>query len=298
MKVFISWSGRRSRAVANVLHDWMQNVIQDLDPWMSRIDIESGTRWNHDIAAQLEGTDTGILCITRSNVKAPWLLFEAGALSKAVSKSRVIPLLIDLDKPEIPNDGPLPQFQAEIAHRKGCLNVMRSLNRALCTPETPNAELLTPERLDRVFAHWWPELDAQLEAIAEDQTLEQEPAATTRRPDEILADVLEGVRDMQRRMSYLEQLAVEDRNRSSHAWSLTGESLNALQPVGDTRTKIVQLDTLGSLESVLKGDGSMDQDFRAWIVENRDKISDALRTKPGGVLVVRTPDSFMVRGRR
>jgi hypothetical protein len=75
MEVFISWSGERSKAVAEALHDWLPNVIQTVRPWVSLADIEKGTRWNTDIASQLAECRVGLICLTPENVSAPWLLF-------------------------------------------------------------------------------------------------------------------------------------------------------------------------------------------------------------------------------
>jgi hypothetical protein len=86
MKVFISWSGERSRAVAEALREWLPNVIQTVNLWVSLADIEKGARWSTDITAQLEECSVGLICLTPENLSAPWLLFEAGALSKMVDK--------------------------------------------------------------------------------------------------------------------------------------------------------------------------------------------------------------------
>ena len=44
MKVFISWSGERSRLVAQELGPWLKKVIQSVEPWIST-DMERGIKW-------------------------------------------------------------------------------------------------------------------------------------------------------------------------------------------------------------------------------------------------------------
>jgi len=60
MKVFISWSGSLSERVAKAIHDWLPNVIQSLDVFMSSEDIEKGSRWFSDVSSELDKTDFGI----------------------------------------------------------------------------------------------------------------------------------------------------------------------------------------------------------------------------------------------
>jgi hypothetical protein len=42
MKIFVSWSGRRSKAVAELMSDWLKCVIQASQPWISTRDIDRG----------------------------------------------------------------------------------------------------------------------------------------------------------------------------------------------------------------------------------------------------------------
>jgi hypothetical protein len=59
MRVFISSSGEPSRSVAQALGDWLPMVVQRVEPWVSDEDIESGGRWNDQVAVELERADYG-----------------------------------------------------------------------------------------------------------------------------------------------------------------------------------------------------------------------------------------------
>jgi hypothetical protein len=70
MKVFISWSGPRSRAVAELLKGWLVDVIQAIGPWMSSY-IEKGARWVSELSEELEQSKLGIICLTQDNLSSP-----------------------------------------------------------------------------------------------------------------------------------------------------------------------------------------------------------------------------------
>jgi hypothetical protein len=72
--------------MAETLREWLPNVLQAVEPWMSAEDIEKGARWSTDIAAELANTKAGILCVTPDNLEAPWLNFEAGRYQKRSTK--------------------------------------------------------------------------------------------------------------------------------------------------------------------------------------------------------------------
>src|ERR1051325_1570911 len=100
MDVFISWSGQKSRAVAEVLHEWLPMVVNALHPFLSA-NIDKGTRWGVEIAERLQAAKAGIICLTQGNLHHDWILFEAGALSKTVENTFVCTFLIDLDPSDV-----------------------------------------------------------------------------------------------------------------------------------------------------------------------------------------------------
>src|SRR5580704_6319798 len=110
MKVFISWSGDASRAIADSLRKWLPGVLQAVRPYFSPDDITKGARWEGEISKELAASRIGLLILTSENIEAPWLLFEAGALAKNLEKSKVCPLLFGVEPTDV--KGPLVQFQA------------------------------------------------------------------------------------------------------------------------------------------------------------------------------------------
>jgi len=109
-KVFISWSGELSNKVAEELRKWLPGVLQFVKPYFTPNDIDKGTRWSSEIAGELENSDVGIICLTKDNIERPWILFEAGALSKKINKSNVCTLLFNLEPTDL--SGPLASFQS------------------------------------------------------------------------------------------------------------------------------------------------------------------------------------------
>jgi hypothetical protein len=81
-----------------------------------------------ELAKALEGAELGILCLTKENLSSPWILFEAGALSKSMSEGRVVPLLVDLQPTDL--DGPLSQFQAITATKEGIRRLLKVIAEA------------------------------------------------------------------------------------------------------------------------------------------------------------------------
>ena len=54
MKVFVSWSGNASHDVAKALKDWLPNVIQAVDVFLSSEDIAKGSVWFHELGEVLD----------------------------------------------------------------------------------------------------------------------------------------------------------------------------------------------------------------------------------------------------
>lgn len=189
VKVFISWSGERSQAVAEALRDFLPDVIAPIVPWMSRVDIDPGARWSHMLSAALDTTDIGILCLTPENKHEDWLLFEAGALAKSVERSAVIPYLIGMEPADVPR-GPLTQFQAVRANREETWRLVGLLNQRL-------GNAVADDRLRRLFDRAWPDVEAAL-VLAPAVT---DPATAPTPVDSVLAEILDTVRELSRRMA-------------------------------------------------------------------------------------------------
>ena len=126
MKVFLSWSGERSKAVATALSTWLADVIQSVVRWMSDHDIQAGSRWGANLDSELEQTNFGVLCLESDNLEKPWLLFEAGSLAKSISIARVVPYRLDVSATDV--KPPLSQFQGVDATKEGTLKLIQSIN--------------------------------------------------------------------------------------------------------------------------------------------------------------------------
>src|SRR3984885_10178551 len=191
MRVFLSWSGQRSRKVAFALRDWLPNVIQAVDPFMSSEDIPKGAQWTAKLTAELKEAAFAIICVTPENQHKAWLNFEAGALSNALTDARVCPLLLDIATTDV--DGPLSVYQMAEINEADMHRVLRSLNEHAQPP-------LTTEKLSIAFERWWPDFRQSIESIG---PVAATQASSHRTTDDMVREVLDVVRTQARTLTDL-----------------------------------------------------------------------------------------------
>jgi hypothetical protein len=191
VRVFISWSGDRSKRMAQALRSWLPDVIQVVEPWVSEDDIDKGKRWSDAISSALEDVSQGVICVTRGNFERPWLNFEAGALAKSPQVSNVRPLLLDVAKSDL--SGPLAEFQCTDSNDPE--DFYRFIHSVNATAEKP----LDDSRLRRAFDRHWPDLRQVLDELRI-VTPDMMTSLPQRSTDDIMTEILDRVRTIERHM--------------------------------------------------------------------------------------------------
>lgn len=194
LKIFISWSGKRSRLVAELISDWIKCVLQASRPWISTRDIDRGAIWFTEISDQLRDTAVGIVCLTQENKNKPWILFESGALAKGLSTSRVCTFLVDLSPSDV--EDPLAQFNHTVPSKDSLWALVRSLNSAL------ESSGLDERILVQVFDTYWPQFQKQFDEAL--QNSPQEAEVQPRSEESILDEILSNTRALTARVRSLE----------------------------------------------------------------------------------------------
>jgi len=190
MKVFISWSGQASKQIAEIFRTWIPAVIQAVKPYYSPNDIEKGTRWSVEIAKELESSRFGIICLTKENLDAPWIMFEAGALSKNLDRAKVCPFLFGVEPADV--QGPLVQFQAARFEKSEVKKLMKAINTEL------GDNALAVDVLEAVFEMWWPKLEEQVSAALAKVGSTKGKTGATRSEKEMLEEILGLTRNLSR----------------------------------------------------------------------------------------------------
>lgn len=221
MKIFICWSGKRSHSAAAGLASWLPKVIQSAKPWLSSSSIVPGTRWSPEVSKALEESHVGIVCVTPENLTAPWLLFEAGALSKAVETSRVVPFLLGVETRQL--EGPLAQFQGVSADEDGTRSVVQLINRLEGGPG------MEQDALGEVFDMWWPRLEPVFAEVLESSP--DEAAPPERSNEDVVGEILDLVRTIHRRDSSADSPAPDFREGATFAAVHVGANVRAFREV-------------------------------------------------------------------
>jgi TIR domain len=185
MKIFVSWSGVRSAAVAEILKEYLPVINNSFELWLSSEDITKGSRSTLEIAKALAAARAGIICLTPNNLTSAWILFEAGGIAKQVENPLACTLLIGLEPRDVSK--PLSEFQHTRLNEKELLQLVKNLNNAAREGARKDTEI------DKAFALCWPEIDAKLGKLPTD--------GPTKLPQRTVEGMLEELIDLARATS-------------------------------------------------------------------------------------------------
>lgn len=152
-QLFVSFAGSRSESVAEELVAMLRAIFGNAIGIFNSLQIQAGSFSLEEIRKRLSESDFGILCVTEENQFNPWLIFEAGAISRQLS-TNVAPYLIG--EFELFDSSPLSKFafQRRKADEKGTRRLVGDISDALCLPfdQTSN----------KTFDVYWAELSKLL----------------------------------------------------------------------------------------------------------------------------------------
>lgn len=174
MKIFISWSGSLSKAVALDLKEWLPKVIQVAEPWVSEVDIPKGTPWFDEVRDALKAAAVGILVVTPESAKSAWLNYEAGSIAQILTNRRVCPFVVGMTTAQV--EPPLGLLNGTEANNGAdVLNFLLSV-----APKDVKAEAI-----EHAFTREWPDFQVLLERRVDESRREGAPPATRTMEDKI-----------------------------------------------------------------------------------------------------------------
>ncbi|MBW4474661.1 MAG: TIR domain-containing protein [Stenomitos rutilans HA7619-LM2] len=184
--LFISWSQEPSRKIAEAIAVWLRICFSSTRIFLST-HIAAGKKWSSELEDNLESIDCGILIYTNNNLNSLWMAFEAGALSKNHTKSRIVPLLFDVNKSALHSS--ISQFQSKDFNEEDFRRLLTDLNNL----QSEDSRRETAE-IEQIFAFTWPQLKTKIQEALTSSQSEREIVIRSER--ELLEELLERVREL------------------------------------------------------------------------------------------------------
>lgn len=175
MKIFIGWSGQKGKRMAELLQDWIPTVFHRIEPRLSEADMADG-KWHEELVEDLWLITFGIICIEPSSLHSQSLNFEAGALTGAIERKKIVTFLLGIEEDEV--TGPLSHFNFVSFDKKSIRDMIFEINSSSSKP-------VEEGRLERTFEHAWPSLKEGLKNIEiinelPEDAVEEEKAAVSK----------------------------------------------------------------------------------------------------------------------
>lgn len=159
MRTFITWSGQLSHGVALELKKLLRLVFPTVDAFVSSEDIRKGEQWRVAVTDALAQSQRGIICLTPENYNQPWVLFEAGVLTRALQRPVVYTVLIDDLEPSTLEGHPLSQFQHTRLEHTDMRCLLKQINLEIREGCRTDAEL------DNIFGKTWPDMETAISKL-------------------------------------------------------------------------------------------------------------------------------------
>jgi TIR domain len=179
VKVFISWSGNRSEAVAKALKSLIEGVLPDAEGWLSYMSLMPGALWTPELLSQIAESSYGVLCLTSENAASPWILFEAGGLTASLQGRYVCPYLLDVSPRRL--EKPLSLLNAATANNESTYALLKAIN-----SQRKDQKPMQDRWLRSVFDNNWAMFNEEL-GRARQMTPDMVPL------QELKADAVEGI---------------------------------------------------------------------------------------------------------
>lgn len=155
MKLFISWSGKESREIAQYVTEWVNMCfINNIETFISTEDIKVGEDWFSKLSTQLDEADACLICFTPDNLNSKWIHFEIGAAANSKNGMRVMSIVPGNCMSKIGQ--PLSKYQLTNYSREGFYDLFNSLNELIERP-------IEGRLADKNFSLQWTGLETKLQ---------------------------------------------------------------------------------------------------------------------------------------
>jgi hypothetical protein len=235
LHIFISWSGERSKDVADKLAVWLRTVLDSTETWVSTSNIESGEVWLDRLHKELAESAFGIICLTKENVDNRWLHYEAGAIGKEKGRSRVCPYLIGISPSQV--DWPLKAFQLRRAEKRDTLAMVRDF---ATHHEMSLDQTVITDRFDQL----WDGLESVIK-VAVEKEISEPVVAPTRASAEpgAIDDLIQTVQSLTREVAGLRLLSEYAGTRGERA-SDSGSMSPGMRILSDIDVRLASLTSM------------------------------------------------------
>ena len=181
--------------------------MEFVDPFMSDEDVKKGTPWGDVLRSELQDSRIGIIFVTKQNLRADWLAFEAGALSTKLDSGFVCPFLFNVRSSDV--KGPLGQFQSTMFSRDDIRRLLDTLNTA-----ASELDRLREGILESAFLRCYPLLERLLEQIATPpETLPDRTKPADQEASPVDSSVIVSASDRAMRLNELQELLNSVKNK-------------------------------------------------------------------------------------